>query len=100
MSKSLELVTDENLERVARRFDGGSGGGNNGSMEARIESLEAFALSARERLTRIETKLDAAATREDLHRELGAQTWRIIGAVITLGTLLSGVVYFIARNVR
>ncbi|MDN8617828.1 hypothetical protein [Variovorax ginsengisoli] len=69
-------------------------------MEARVAKLEDFALDTRERLARIETRLDGFATREDLHKEIGAQTWRIIGAMVTLGTLLSGIVFFIARNVR
>lgn len=104
MSGRLELVTDDNLDRIARRFAGGGGGGNNDEMDPRIAKLQEFAETTRDRLARIETKLDdfgsRFATREDLHREIGAQTWRIIGAMITLGTLLSGIVFYVARNVR
>lgn len=71
-----------------------------GDMEARVAKLEDSAQETRDRLTRIETRLDAFATREDLHKAINDQTWKIIGAVITLGTLLSGIVFFIARNVH
>ena len=40
------------------------------------------------------------ATREDLHKAINDQTWKIIGTMVTFGTLLSGIVFFIARNVR
>lgn len=80
---------------------------DNGNMEYRISKLEDFAIKTGERLSkidirleRIETRLDAMATREDMHREIGAQTWRIVGSMITFGTLLSAVMYFIVRNVH
>ncbi len=71
-----------------------------GDMEARIKKLEDFSQESRDRLVRIETRLDTFASREDLHKAINDQTWKIIGAMITLGTLLSAIVYFIARNVR
>ena len=62
-------------------------------------------------LARIETKLDAFATKEDLariegairadfHKEMTAQTWRIIGAMLTFGSMLTAIVYFVSRNVH
>lgn len=39
---------------------------DNGGMEARVLKLEDFAVETRDRLTRIETKLDATATKSDL----------------------------------
>lgn len=71
-----------------------------GGMEARITRLEGAAQEMRDRLTRIETRLEAVATREDLHKAISEQTWKVIGAVIALGTALSGIVFFIARNVH
>jgi hypothetical protein len=72
-------------------------------MEARLKNLEDFAVDARNRLTRIETRLDSMATRENLcelgiafHKELMALTWRIVAA----GTALVSAVYFIARNIH
>lgn len=69
-------------------------------MEVRIKALETFALDARDRLVRLETKIDMAATREDLHKEIGSQTWRIVGAMLTIGAAMSAAVFFIARNVQ
>lgn len=73
-------------------------------MEARVAKLEDFAVETRDRLTRIEARLDTFpllfATKEDLHKEIGAQTWRIVGAMLTFGALLSAAVFFIAKNVQ
>src|ERR1700739_4237180 len=58
-----------------------------GGMEARISALEAANLETRDRLIKIETRLESVATKEDLanlraelHSSLNNQTWRIIGA--------------------
>jgi hypothetical protein len=64
-------------------------------VEARIIALEKFAVDTRERLTRIETRLNTFATEEDLHRELHGMTWRLFGGA----TALVGVVYWIARYI-
>jgi len=64
-------------------------------VEARIIALEKFAVDTRERLTRIETRLNTFATKEDLHRELHGMTWRLFGGA----TALVGVVYWIARYI-
>lgn len=45
--------------------------GDNRDMEARITALEDFAQDARDRLMRIETKLDTCATKEDLTKLRG-----------------------------
>jgi len=65
-------------------------------MEARIIALEEFAVDARDRLARIETRLDIFATKADLHRELHAMTWRLFGGA----SALVGIVYWIARNIH
>ena len=66
-------------------------------MEARVAKLEAVVptLATREDL---HTKL--AELRVEMHREFTAQTWRIVGAMLTAGALLTAAVFFIARNVR
>ena len=64
-------------------------------METRISDLEVFAVDARDRLARIETRLDTFATKEDLHRELNGMTWRLLGGA----SALVGIVYWIARTV-
>jgi len=43
-------------------------------METKISDLEAFAVDARDRLARIETRLDTFAIKADLHRELHGMT--------------------------
>ena len=65
-------------------------------MEARIIALEEFAVDARDRLARIETRLDTFATKADLHRELHDLTWRLFGGA----SALVGIVYWIARNIH
>lgn len=94
MSKVIDI------RDISRELKGRGGPPDNGDMEARVAKLEEFAQQTRDRLTRIETKIDSFATKEDLHKAINDQTWKIIGAMITLGTLLSGIVYFVARNVR
>jgi len=50
-----------------RRIDRGGGGGDDGRMEARISALEGAHLETRDRLARIETRLDHMATKADLN---------------------------------
>lgn len=73
------------------------GGGDNGDMEKRLAKLEALAptLATKEDLMR-----EVAGLRVEMHREFTAQTWRIVGAMLTFGGLLSAAVFFIARNVK
>ena len=68
-------------------------------MEAQIIALEEFAVDARDRLARIETRLDTFATKEDLHRELHSMTWKLLSGALTGATALVGVVYWIARYI-
>lgn len=73
---------------------------DNGGMETRVTKLEVAAQDTRDRLVRIESRLENFernyATKEDLHKELHSMTWRIIGAC----ALLVAMVYFIALNVK
>ncbi len=68
-------------------------------MEARICALETFAIETRDRLARIETRLDMFVTKDYLHKELYLMTWRILSGGAVIGTTLVTVVYWIARNV-
>jgi hypothetical protein len=67
------------------------------TLEPRIARLE-------EDLTAV--KMDVAvirsnyATKDYLHKELNAQTWRLTTFVCGFGTVLAGAIYFIAVNVR
>ncbi|SKC78479.1 hypothetical protein SAMN05445504_2403 [Burkholderia sp. CF099] len=83
-------------ESIPRRIDGGGGGGHDDGMETRIAALEKGYLETRDRLIKIETKMDALASKEDLHRETHSQTWRIIG----VAALLVAVVYYLAKYVH
>jgi len=75
-------------------------------MEARVLKLEQFAVETRDRLARIETRLDTFATKEDLqalkadlykelHKELHGMTWKLLGGA----SALVAAVYSIAKNV-
>ncbi|WP_186044278.1 hypothetical protein [Burkholderia gladioli] len=100
--------------------DGGGGGGDDDGMEARIQALEtankelratfdSANKEARDRLIKIETRLDAVATKADLNQSvatieksfagvessLHALTWKIIGAC---GALVA-VAFYIAKHV-
>lgn len=79
---------------------GNGGPPYNGDMEARVAKLESTAAEIRDRLTKIEVQLDATATKEDLHREMSAQTWRLVTFVSSLGAALVAATYFIARSVH
>jgi len=72
-------------------------------MEVRIVALESFAVETRDRLARIETKLDTFATkadlqalRADLHKDLHQLTWRLLGGA----SAMIGLVYWISKNVH
>jgi hypothetical protein len=71
-------------------------------MEERVAKLEATAEKTAERLAAIEKELlrVEGSIRADMHKEFTAQTWRIVGAMLTFGGLLSAAVFFIARNVH
>ncbi len=81
-------------------FDGGDGGGTIGPMEARVAKLEGTLQQIQADLAVIRSESKHYATKEDLQRELLANTWRIIGAMLTFGTFLTAVTYYIARNVH
>ncbi len=67
-------------------------------MEARVIALEEFAVETRDRLARIETRLDTFVTKADLHQELHAMTWKLLGGAMSVASALVGIVYWIARN--
>ena len=104
-------VLNINLRAVRDQLQPGGEPPDNGDMEARIAKLESLAEKTSERLIRIEAKQDdfakhyattedLALLKADVYKAMNEQTWKIIGAMITFGTLLSGIVFYIARNVR
>lgn len=118
----MSNVVGGNFRTLTAELRGGTEPPDNGGMDARIAKLESIAEKTGERFTaidlkliKIETRLDTFATtfatkedlarvegsiRADMHKEFTAQTWRIIGAMLTFGALLSAAVFFIARNVK
>ena len=99
------------LRPVDRQLRGDGEPPDNDGMEHRIAKLETLAEKTSERLAAIEkdvsviksnyaTKEDLARLNADVFKAMNDQTWKIIGAMITFGTLLSGIVFYIARNVR
>jgi hypothetical protein len=69
-------------------------------MEARVIALEEFAIETRDRLARIETRLDTFVTKADLHQELHSMTWKLLGGAMSVASALVGIVYWIARNIH
>lgn len=69
-------------------------------MQARLIDLEKFAIETRDRLTRIETRLDTFATKTDLHQELHSMTWKLLGGAMAGATALVAAVYWMSCNVR
>jgi hypothetical protein len=63
------------------RIDRGGSGGDDGDVEARIKALEDANLEMRDRLSRIETKLDTVATKADL-QEVRVACTRLLQASI------------------
>lgn len=82
-------------------------------MEARVSKLETIAETTRDRLTGVETRLavieqamatkadligEAVSIRAELHKEINAQTWKLVTFVCGFGSALVAAVYFIAKH--
>jgi hypothetical protein len=68
-------------------------------MEPRIKTLEGDMTSVRDRLTKIETRLEHMPTKAELHKEISDQTWKLITWVTGIATLLVAATFFIAKQV-
>lgn len=67
-------------------------------MEARLDKLETFAETSRERLARIETKLDAVATKGEIH-DLKAELIKwVVATAVGLGVAAITVMTFVLNN--
>lgn len=85
---------------IARKLRDDGEPPDNEEMETRVKALEDAAVETRDRLARIETRLDTFATKEDLHRELHSLSWKFVTWTTGIGTALIAATYFIARNVH
>ena len=76
----------------------------NDDMQARVAKLESLAEKTGERLYAIERDLAVlkanAATKEDLHKAINDQTWKLISWTTGLGAALVAVAFYVARNVH
>lgn len=107
MVRKMQLVDDRYQPPIDKK--GGpphDGGGSEPPMELveRVAHLEDDMRDVRERLVKIEGKMDhfaeAFATKADLHQAINAQTWKLVTFVCGFGTALAGAVYFIATHVK
>ena len=73
-----------------------------GALQVSVGALEVDMRDVRDRLARVETKIDifatTFATKEDLHQALNTQTWKLVSFVSAFGTAMVGAVFFIARH--
>ena len=78
-------------------IDTGGGGGNDGGMDARLAKLEAVVptLATKEDLVR-----EIGSVRAEIHKEINAQTWRLVTFVTGFGTALVAATYFVAKYVH
>ena len=78
-------------------FDNGGGGGDDGSMEARVVKLETTLQQLQTDVAVIKSNY---ATKEDLHKAIGDQTWKLITWTTGLGAALVAAAFWIARTVH
>jgi hypothetical protein len=96
---TIELITSRHAIAPAQPpgpppnspIDNGGSGRDDGGMESRIAALEKDMSSVK---TDVAVMRSNYATKEDLHKELHAATWKIIGAI----ALLTGAVFYLART--
>lgn len=73
-------------------------------LNERVASFETDIRDVRERLIRVEARLDSLATsfatKSDLSDAISAQTWRLVTFVCGFGVALVSAVYFIATHVK
>ena len=88
---------------AARRFRRDGGPPDNGEMKPTHAKPQAIAEMTSELLATLVRDTAAMqsniATREDLHQAMNEQAWKILGAAISAGTLLPGMVYLLAPSV-
>jgi hypothetical protein len=89
---------------MARSLDSGGGPPDDEGMNERILRLGQLAEQHAASLAALERDVAVIrasyASREDLHKELSAQTWRLVTFVCGFGTALVAATYFIVTHTR
>lgn len=86
----MSNVVPGNFGKIADSLKGGTEPPDNGDMEARVTALEAA-------VKHLATKEDLARLEGLFHREISAQTWKLVTFVCGFGTALVAATYFIAK---
>ncbi len=94
----FDLDAQRRLREIERKLHNGTPPTDNGDMEARVTALEDFAKDAKERLTRIETKLDHTATKADVAEAANSQIKWMVGTAAGLGVAAITVMTFVLNN--
>lgn len=66
---------------------GGSGDGGGGmleKLEKRVDKLDAEVVAIGKDVAAIKATMATLATKEDMHKEMHAQTWRILGGIFVM----------------
>jgi hypothetical protein len=94
---------EERGRRMRGPLDTGGGPPDDPRMEERVKKLESLVEKTVERIVNIERDMAVVrsnyATKEDLHKEISAQTWKLVSFVCGFGTALVAATYFIANHV-
>ncbi len=101
MSVSTEESAPVQIEPTDSGGGGVAAGGNppyDGNMEARLSKLEEFASDAKERLAKIEVRLDQTATKADIAELTSTMVKWIVGTVSGLGIAGITVMTFVLNN--
>lgn len=105
LSEAAENLARQMQSAANLTFDGGGGGGYDEDMEARVTKLEEFVVDTRERLTKIETRLDQTATksdigdiRVDMHKGFVDMTKWVVGTAVGMGAAGIVVMTFVLNN--
>ena len=96
MSETLIELAEQQDDKFTRSIDKISE-----DFEKRLDQIISR-MASKEDLSWMASKEDLTrmASKEDLHRELHAQTWRIITAMIACWGLVTGTVYFFAQYLK
>lgn len=78
MSNVYQMQPKSDLSTPQGPIDGGGEPPYDGGMESRIAKLEDFAQDTRERMVRVETKLD------HIEKEVSQTKWWLIGSTLTI----------------